>query len=553
MYLAHDPDRNFWYYGEEPPRAGMFRDYLTDPKLVAVDVETISLKERIAIGVGIAPSPSMAFYFPLFPKPSVTTPWHLLQDPAVTRIFQNAPFDLLCLWEYDVSNENIRDTNVMGHLLNIKPSKLVDLMTHVAVFKDGKMMEVHTAAEVLAEYGVKKMLDLTEEVVARKCCQDCLATFEVYNGLLPHMDMDYFNTEMEATTILVDMSLRGLKLDQDARAELEEELQVEVDQLFEMCDEEGFSPASPQQVGYMLAKRGAYRVFTKLPFTRRHRQLDTSEEILRKMNDPMAALVLNHRAKSKLLNTYIKPWAGDDRAYTRFHSDAITGRASSTDRNMQNIPKGRPRGIFIPDDGLFTDLDFSQMELRILAHLSQDPEMCYIYSLPREHPDADIHQATADYLGVDRRICKNVNFAMVYGATDETMAEVAKIPSVTRAKQLKEMWFEKYRGARDWIYDIQEQGLRHHYVTTLYGRKIALPTEDEDSIGGIRRKAVDYPNQGTAAEILKRALIKCKHLDMVLQIHDEILFNGAVRPPDLEHIHPDLWTPTDIKYLERWE
>jgi len=548
MYFAYDIGRNFYYYGDVEPRAGLYTDFLTDPKVIAVDTETISLKERIAIGVGISPNPEMAFYFPLFPEQSPYIPWNLLKDPSVKKVFQNAPFDLLCLREYEIYNGNIGDTNVLAQLLNIRPSKLVDLASHMGM-NGGRFYEVHTIPEILGKGQI--MLDLPQETVAMKCCQDAVATHAVHDFLLPKVNADYYNTEMELIPILVGMSFKGILLDQDVRARLERNLEKEVNYYIDLAYTDGFNPGSSQQVGYILAKRGAYGVFNRIPFTRGGRsgkkQLSTSVEILEKMSDPLASMVLDYRAKSKLLGTYIKPWAKEERAHTRFHLDAITGRISSTDRNLQNIPKGEVRNMFLPDNGVFTDGDFSQIELRILAYLSDDREMQYIYDT-----GGDIHQTTADFLGIPRRPSKNVNFSMIYGATDETIMETAHIRSLSRAKQLKEMWFAKYKEAGDYIQTLQEESLRNPYVTTLFGRSIRLPTLDEESEGKIQRKAVNYPIQGSAAEILKRALIRCKDLPIVMQVHDEMIFDGRVELPNLDDIAP-LQTPIEVKYLQRWE
>lgn len=550
MYFAHDPTQDFYYYGEVEPSSKLYKDYLvnTIPSIIAVDVETISLKERIAIGVGVAVKPKLCFYFPLFPNPSSVVPWYLLKNPSITKVFHNALFDLNSLREYDMDNSNIKDTSVMSHLLRYISSKLTDLAQLVG-------MQTQDVKEFLAEHNARTMLDAPVEEVAKKCMEDCGATLALYDYFLPHIDKDYFKVEMDLIPILIDMSFRGLALDQEARAELEEKLEEEVDYYLNVCDGEGFNPASPQQVGYTLAKRGAYSAFPRIPFTKKYSRgsLATGIEVLSKMDDPMATIVLAYREKSKLLNTYIKPWAKEDRAYTRFHLDAITGRISSTDRNLQNIPKGEPRGIFLPDGGIFSDADFNQLELRILAHLSQDREMGYIYGLPEGHPDADIHQATANFMNIERRLAKNVNFAMIYGATDETIADTAKIKSVGRAKQLKEMWFQQYREAGDYIQTVQAEAFNNPVARTIFGRGIRLPDIEEESAGGIMRKAVNYPIQGSAAEILKRALIACKDLPMCLQVHDEILFDGFVQlPGGLGNIAP-LHTPIEVKYLTRWE
>lgn len=557
MYFAFDAEHQFYYLGDVAPHKGMYQEYLTDrhPLLIGVDTETISLKERIAIGIGIAVEPNIGFYFPLFPKESVTVPWHLLKDPNVTQVYHNGMFDLACLREYNICDTNVMDTNIMSRLLCYKYNGLSDLTW---IHKT----EVYEVKELLAKYNAKLMLDLPPNMVARKCIQDACATLKLYYEFLPQMDLPYLKTEMETIPIMLRMSERGLKIDQEIRIELEEQLTSEVETYLEMCEElEAFNPGSPQQVAYILAKRGSYNVFSRLPFTRnkygRHTTtLSTAKEILEYMEDPLAQLILSFREKSKLLCTYIKPWSGDDRAFTRYHLDAITGRPSSTDRNMQNIPGANSRGginvraMFLPDSGVWTDVDFSQTELRVLAYLSQDREMLHIYE-----SDGDIHQIAADFMGIDRKIAKNVSFAMIYGGTVQTLMETAHIKSMDRAAQLKEMWFQLFPRAADLIQTLQHDSLVTGRAKTVFGREIRLPTQDEEGVDAIHRKAVNYPIQATAAEIMKRALILCQGMDMALQVHDEILIDGIVTPDMfecLEHIAP-FKTPVSIKYLERWE
>lgn len=566
MNFAYDAKSNFYYYGEEAPDGRTYRKWLIDnnPKLVGCDVETISLKERIAIGVGISVKPNISFYFPLFPEPSPVTPWNLLKDPAIVKVFHNALFDLGCLREYEIDTTNIKDTSVMAHLLCYPHAKLIDL-------SPVHQMEVHEVKELLDKGQI--MLDLPQEVVARKCMQDSGAALKLYYEFYPDINADYFAIEMELIPILIEMSNRGLLIDQEARSAAEEMLEDEVSVYLELCEEEGFNPGSPQQVGYMLAKRGAYSVFPRLPFTRpRGRgQLSTTRETLSRMDDPLAVVIQNYKDKAKLLNTYIRPWAKEDRAYTRFHLDAITGRPSSTDRNMQNIPgpyrkDGTPypcncRGILLPDNEVWTDVDWEQLEPRVLGYLSDDREMQHIFSLPKYNPDgsrnedADIHLQVAIFMDITRRLGKTVNLAMAYGATDETLMEHSGIRSKERVGQLRDMWGRKFPQAMDWIDSRQEDALRTGIARTVSGRNIRLPTAEEESVDSIKRKAIDYPCQGSAAEILKRGLILCKDMDMALQIHDEILVDGFI-PADrfrpLENIAP-FRTPVEVKYLERWE
>lgn len=552
MHFVFDPSTLSYYLGEQEPTQGFAKKLLFEQshQLVAVDVETISLKERVAVGIGIAISPTEAFYFRTFPEISPDIPWHLLRDNRVTKVFHNALFDLSALREYDVDTNNVLDTSVMSRLLCYRYNKLADL-------SEVHQFEVHEMSEYLPKGGTT--LDVDPNVMARKCMQDCLATYRLYLDFWSLVDQEYVATEMKVIPICIDISNRGLLIDQEMRAKVEVELQQQADYYLELCEAGGFNPGSTQQVAYMLAKRGAYNVFHKLPFTKsyRKRSLSTAVEVLERMDDPIASIVLSYRGYSKLLSTYIKPWAREERAMTRFHLDAITGRPSSSDRNMQNIPgkklqaeRGYPncRNILLPDSGTFTDMDWSQLELRILAYLSQDKEMQYIYET-----GGDIHQTTADFLNIPRIIAKNCNFALIYGATDQTLMETAHIRNIERARQLRENIFKLFTGVGDWI-ETLNHGIPTH-ATTVFGRTIRLPDLEEESLDGIYRKNINYRIQGTAAEILKRGLIICKDLPMALQVHDEILVDGYI--PDyvfkpLEHIAP-FKTPIETKYLDRWE
>ncbi len=576
MHFAHDPTQNFYYLGEEKPGPNWYQRCLinSNPRIVAADVETISLKERIAIGISIAISPTCAFYFPLFPTESSFTPWHLLRDPDITNIYHNGIFDLGCLTEYNVK-QDIQDTNIMSRLLCHRFNGLLELgWLH--------QMEVHDAKTMLQEAKAKIMLELPEEAVARKCMQDSMATFKLYQIFLPQTDLAYYDVERATLPIMLKMSERGILIDHTVRQAIELQLEDDVDTYLHLCEEtEAFNPGSPQQVSYILAKRGAYSVFGKLPFTRNKYgrptpNLSTNVDVLKKMDDPLAQLILEYRNRAKLLSTYIVPWANEKRAYTLYHLDAITGRPSSTsggvppNRNMQNIPgkftqEGIPnthncRGILLPDSGTWTDVDLEQVEPRALAYLSGDREMLHIFNQPKHlpdgtrNPDADVHLQVAIFMNVHRRVGKTTNLAMTYGASDNTLADKTRtVPQ--RAHQLKVMWASKFPQAWDYIESKQREAFITHRAVSVFGRQMRLPTEDEDSAEGIKSKAIDYPCQATAADILKRGLIVCQDMDMALQIHDELLIDGLELPDKfecLEHIAP-FRTPIEVKYLERWE
>ena len=507
------------------------------PPVIGVDTETVSLKDKLPLGVSIAISPSEAFYFPLYPERSPIFPWHILRDPSIKKVYHNALWDLDVLEPFDLDNTNVADTTVLAHLLNL-PGELSELQYHI------DRSDIVSAREMLG--AGKTMLDLPIEEVASKCCRDAEATLQAYIELLPAV-REYAEEEFELIPILFSISKRGIAVDQEWRKMLDDKLSKEVEYYRTLCEAEGFNPASTQQVGYILAKRGNF-----LPFTRSRRQLATDEKTLKKVKDPMAAIVLQFRHTSYLLNHYIKPLAGQDRGYTRYHLDARTGRPSSTDRNMQNIPPGEVRGMFIPDGRMFCEFDLSQIELRVLAWLSQDKEMLAIFEAGE-----DIHQYTAEFLNIERKLAKNVNFCMVYGGTDETIMETAGIDNIGRARDLKRMWFRKYKGAGDWIEGVQKDTLDTMECLTLGGRVIRIDPAYEKSEGAIRRKAVNYPIQASASEIMKNAMRKCGHLEAVLQVHDSELFEGDVKEEllalDLENSIAPFRTPFSIKLLERWE
>jgi len=569
MNFVEDHANHFFYMGDEAATSSIYKETFVDskPAIIGIDVETISLKDTTPIGIGISVAPDKSWYFELFPNVSPAVPWSILEDPTITKVGHNLLFDLFAMREYELDDTNIIDTAIISRLLCYQ---FADLMSMGVVHG----MEVHDVKEYIPKGGT--MLDVPTPVTARKCMQDSSASLALWYELGDKVDMDYLKVEMEVIPICIEMSHRGLLIDQEYRQQVEDNLQEQTDYYKSLCTDIGFNPGSPQQVAYTLADRGAYKVFNKLPFTRNaktHRltgNLSTNVKVLQKMEDPLAPIVLEYRTYSKLLSTYIKPWSHDQRAYTRFHMDAITGRPSSTDRNMQNIPgpyrkDGSPypcncRGVLLPDSGIWTDADWEQLELRCLAYLSGDYEMNHIFSLPKFNPDgtknieADIHQQVSTFMNVDRKLGKTINFAMTYGATDETLMEQSGSKNINRVRDLRNMWGKKFPQAIDWIDSRQEDALRTGYAETIFHRRIRLPSLDEESADGIKRKAIDYPCQGSAAEILKRGLIIMKDKNMSLQVHDELLLDGLVYKWEfepLEHIAP-FYTPMEISYKERW-
>ena len=469
------------YYGKETLTRDYFLERLVThpPSVIAVDVETISLKERQPLGFSIATAPNESFYFNTYPEnePEVEVVKTLLLRPDIKKVFHNATFDLKALaLLFDTDRSNIADTNVMARLLGRQFTKLVDLAP-----------EIGRVAVPFNEMKISSMLEASNEERAKKCCNDSQVTLGLYEKFLPDIDKDYFSVEMAVIPILIDMSLRGLKVHQADRAALEAKTTAEMESYREMCAALDFNPGSPQQVGYILAKRGNF-----LKFTRSKKSLSTREGELEFLDDPLAAVVLGYRHAKHQLSHYLTPLAKEDRIYTEYSLDVSVGRVSSSRRNMQNIPVEN-RYIYVPDSGTFTTGDYSQEHLRILMHKSGDRELERVYL--EGYMDGDIHSFTARELGLPRGLAKTINYAIAYGATPKTISEQAKIRDLKRCAGFLEQWFRLFRGAAEWIRGAQEEGVSSGWaLPTLFNRRIKIPPVDED---GMKRRAVNYPILGS--------------------------------------------------------
>lgn len=543
------------HYGDLPTTKELFMQQLVDspPPEIALDIETISLKERMPIGFGIAINPREAWYFTTYPEndPEIELVLPLLRNPKIKKVFHNAPFDLRGFpLIAEIDSTNIADTNVMARLLGRQETQLTVLSEEVGITGSTP------AKEMLA--GGKTMLDIPHEDVAAHCAKDCQITIALYHKYIDDINPEYFAVEMEAIPILIAMSLRGLKINQQDRADVQIKLETEVEFYRRICAEDDFNPASNPQVGYILAKRGNF-----LPFTRTKKSYCVNEEQLEYLDDPLAAAVLNFRKANKLLTTYIRPLEHEDRIYTEYNLDAVVGRISSARRNLQNIPPATAdskgvRYIFMPDSGCFTAGDYSQEHLRILMHFSGDREMERVY-LHGDH-NGDIHAKTARELNISRRLAKIVNFSIPYGGTPKTISQRAKIRDMKRCAHFLDEWFKTYKGAAEWCRGAQEYGLRHgKALPTLFGREIVIPEEmsawGKVDVEAMRRKGVNYPILGSDGEIIKRALIICKNYDLPLSItiHDELVCDGDIEFPveELENVAP-MHIPFDVSKSDRW-
>ena len=540
-----DPKERFQFWLDHPP------------SVIVLDVETVSLDEKHPLGFGLAVGPDEAFYFDLQEpdedKLRAITPW--LQDIRIRKLAHNWMFDmavfpLIPVVGSALNRANIWDTNVAARLLGYQETALPMLV--LDLFQE----QISSAKDLLHKHSAKTMMGVPRAEVAEHCLSDVKMCYRLYLQWREQIEKEYpeyFYIEMQVIPILIDMSMRGVAIDQKARQELVDKYQLDIDFYRTVVQGYGIdNPGSSQQVGYMLGKRGNF-----LPLTRSKRQLATDEANLEFLDDPMAAAVLGYRHATKFKSTYLDPLADTDRFYTEYFMDTVVGRLNSRNRNIQNIPLDA-RYMMLPDSGVFTTADYSQEHLYILAQASQDRDMLKVMY----HPDKkkrDIHLYTAEKMSVPRQLAKTLNYAVIYGATAKVVSEQAKIKDTRRCQRLIEDWFHTFKGAADWIHYAQEEGLRTGWaLPTLFKRRIKLPPENDDAM---RRKAVNYPILGSDGEVIKRAILLCHKRGlgppvMAITVHDSLAWDGDVaeRLPveELEHI-PGYQIPLEVKTTLRWE
>ena len=564
-----------YYYGLGDPDAKERFTYWKEhtPSAIAIDTETISLKERMPLGFAIAFSPDECFYFQVHPDipPELELIKSWLADIRIVKIFQNAMFDLsvfpLIPVVGDILNTaNLFDTNVAARLLGY-----VD--TSLEMLADVHKIGIEPAGQLMKRFNATDMLKVPPMEVADHCQKDARATFRLwleFKDKIHSQYPEYFNIEMQVIPILIAMSMKGITIDQNIRGYLSTQYQKDIEFYTSVMKQYGIDkPSSNQQVGYMLANRGNF-----LPFTRRKvnaktgkynkQQISTREEELEFLDDPLAAAVIGYRKKTKFKGTYLDPLEGQDRFYTNYYMDTSVGRLSSRDRNVQNIPLDA-RQMLCPDNGVFTTVDYQREHMYLLANFSKDRDMLEVLYDPDPERN-DVHKLTAKKMNVTRKMAKTLNFAVAYGATAKTISEQAKIKDIRLCEKLIEDWFRAYPSTADWVKEIKEEGMRTGWaVPTLFGRRIKIQEEfysngklNTEAMG---RKCINFPVLGSDGEVIKRAIIKVNQKNLgppvlALTVHDSLTFDGEVAsiiPRDeLEHIAP-FRLPIDIKETLRWE
>ncbi|MBQ9656069.1 MAG: DNA polymerase I [Prevotella sp.] len=547
-------------------------DYFLTKDFLVLDTETTSTSAIDAelVGLSFSIKEHEAFYVPVPANRKealqiVNIFKSLYENPNILKIGQNLKYDLEVLRNYDIELKGKMWDTMIAHYL-IQPELRHNMDYMAEVYLHYKTIHID---ELIGPKGKnqKSMRDLSPTLVYEYACEDADITLQLKNKLEPELKKHecedlFYNIEMPLMPVLAEMEMNGVCLDTESLKETsrqfsERMLNIEK-RIYELAGEQ-FNIASPKQVGDILF---AKMKIVEKPKKTKTGQYVTSEEVLQQLRHKheIVGLILDHRGLKKLLGTYIEalpklinPKTGH--IHTSFNQTiTATGRLSSSDPNLQNIPiRGEDgkeiRKAFIPEPGcLFFSADYSQIELRVMAHLSNDEHMIEVF---REGKDlhaataANIYKKPIDEVTRDERTkSKRANFGIIYGITVFGLAERLDIPR-EEAKMLIDGYFETFPQVHQYMEEAKEVARQQGYVTTLFGRRRYLPDiNSANSVvrGFAERNAINAPIQGTAADIIKVAMIriferfKAENIrsKMILQVHDEL--NFSVYPDEKEKV-----------------
>ncbi|WP_337023834.1 MULTISPECIES: DNA polymerase I [unclassified Pantoea] len=542
---------------------------LKKAELFAFDLETDSLDSWSAniVGLSFAVAPGEAAYLPVahdyldapeqLDRSDVLKKLKpLLEDAKSAKVGQNLKYDRGVLKNYDIELNGIKfDTMLESYCLSSVGGKH-DMDSLASRWLNHKTVTF----EEIAGKGKNQLTfnQIAIEQAAHYAAEDADVTLQLHLQMWPKLEQEagpkqvFTDIEMPLVTVISRIERNGVLIDQNILAKHSQELTARLAELELKAHElagEPFNLSSTKQLQTILFEKQGIKPTKKTPGG----APSTSEEVLAELalDYPLPKVILEHRGLSKLKSTYtdklplmINPITG--RVHTSYHQAVTaTGRLSSTDPNLQNIPvrndEGRRiRQAFIAGkDNRIVAADYSQIELRIMAHLSQDKGLLDAFA-----QGEDIHRATASEVfgvalskvsGEQRRSAKAINFGLIYGMSAFGLSRQLNI-GAGEAKKYMDLYFERYPGVLRYMEETRTQAADKGYVETLDGRRLWLP--DISSSNAIRRKAaeraaINAPMQGTAADIIKRAMIAVDGwllqqqddaVKMIMQVHDELVF-----------------------------
>lgn len=548
---------------EDEGKAREICDFLLTHKILSLDTETTSTNaiEAELVGMSFAVEPHKAFYVAIpadreKAQRLVDIFKPLYESPGILKVGQNIKYDLEVLANYGITLAgDMWDTMIAHYLIQPELRHNMDYMAEV--YLNYKTVRIE---ELIGPKGKnqRSMRSLPPAEVYEYACEDADITLQLKNALEPRLkeagvEKLFHEIEMPLVRVLAAMEMNGVRIDTGSLAETSQELtrrMQELEKEIHALAGEEFNIASPKQVGDILF--GKMQI-TEKPKKTKTGQYVTSEEVLQSLRqkNPIVDKILQHRGLKKLLGTYVDALPKlinrkTGHIHTSFNQTITsTGRLSSSDPNLQNIPvRGEDgkeiRKAFIPDDGcLFFSADYSQIELRVMAHLSGDENMARVF---RE--GHDLHAATAatiyrkdirDVTRDERTKSKRANFGIIYGITVFGLAERLDIER-SEAKQLIDGFFETFPKVHDYMEHSKQVARAQGYAETVFHRRRYLP--DINSRNAVvrnyaERNAINAPIQGSAADIIKVAMIRIHRRfselglksKMILQVHDELNFS----------------------------
>lgn len=553
---------------------------IKDAKIFAIDTETTSLDAMQAelVGLSFAVKAHEAAYIPLAhdedtAQLDLTDVLNqlkpILVDPNIKKIGQNIKYDATVLQNYDIELQGIAfDTMLESYVINSGANR--HDMDSLALKYLGKST-IHY--EDIAGKGVKQKTfnQIPIADAAPYAAEDADITLQLHEKLWPKVSelagLSYiFNSiEMPLLSVIARMEQRGVMIDAKFLTKLSKEFAVRIKELQEeafIISGEEFNLSSPKQLQAILFEKLELPIIQKTP----KGQPSTAEAVLQELSHdyPLPKIILEYRSLSKLKSTYtdalptkINPQT--KRIHTSYNQAVTsTGRLSSTEPNLQNIPirhdEGRRiRAAFIAPKGYkILSADYSQIELRIMAHFSQDKALCKAFE-----KGLDIHAATAaDVYGVDikevtalqRRHAKAINFGLIYGMSAFGLSRQLEIDRQA-AQDYIDLYFTRFPGVKEYMEKTRAHAHDKGYVETLLGRRLYLPEINARNLQrqkAAERAAINAPLQGTAADIIKLAMIQVDELlnsngldaNMIMQVHDELVFE--VKTSDVDDLIAEL-------------
>ncbi|KIC64858.1 DNA polymerase I [Chryseobacterium taiwanense] len=561
-----DHNDHLYQFVDNPKAQKMLVSNLLKQQVVCFDTETTSLNELEAelVGMSFSYKKGLAYYIPLSENREevlqtleIFRPFFEKED--LVKVAHNLKFDYKILKQYDITVKGAMfDTMIAHYLLNPDGRHGMDYLSEV--YLNYKPVSIET---IIGKKGKKQgnFRDADLRTQTDYAAEDADVTFQLYELFAPQLKKEnledlFFSIEMPLMEVLAKMELAGISLDEKWLAQESIDLENDLKQLelkiFELSGEE-FNMNSPRQLGDILFEKMQLDPKAKKTKTG---QYATSEDVLQKLASKHEIIkhILEYRTYQKLKSTYVDALPSqiektDNRVHTNFsQTTAATGRLASVNPNLQNIPirtlRGQQiRGAFVSGEGKkIISADYSQIELRLIAEISGEDNMIKAFQ-----DGEDIHASTAAKLfkipleevsKTQRSQAKTVNFGIIYGQGAFALAEQTGL-SRTEAKQMIEAYFETYPKLKEYMAEQVNKARETGYVETILGRKRHLKDINSNNFvvrGHAERNAVNAPVQGSAADVVKMAMIKIqKELEkeklqtkMLLQVHDELVFEAPI-------------------------